>query len=295
MTAKQINVIGYHGQTVFHSPAKKVTIQLGDGALLANLTGIPVINDFRTQDILSGGQGAPFAPLYHQALAIRDKHLPLAVVNCGGIANVTIIQGPLAEQTVGFDTGPGNGLIDRMVKSRTQGKECMDENAVYGIKGHVHEDVLQALYARSIILQDQNFFDLPAPKSLDINDLQLIPDLETLSLEDACATLEAFTADTIVRALEHVHAPIPTQWVLTGGGWHNPVIHQQFVTRLTAHFGLQPVCIKLAKDIGWNSAAIEAQLFAYLAIRSLKKMPISYPNITHVPMPLCGGTLHAII
>lgn len=290
-TADNIDVIGYHGQTLFHRPANKITWQVGNGAWLAKATGITVVNNFRSRDVAAGGQGAPFAPLYHQALAIRDNKIPAAIVNCGGIANVTIITGKNPRDVIGFDTGPANGLIDRYVKQRTHGKEHMDENGHYGKAGKVHENILALLYEKSVVLDGKNFFTLQPPKSLDIGDLHLIPELDALTLPDACATLEAFTADTIVNSLRFFPEQPPRSWILAGGGWHNPVIYRELETRLKKALG-NDISIMTADQAGWNSQALEAQIFAYLAVRSLQKLPISLPNITRVPEPLTGGEIH---
>jgi len=290
--AQQIDVIGYHGQTLFHQPSSKITIQVGDGTLLSDLTGMTVVNDFRSKDVAAGGQGAPLAPLYHQALAVRDKLYPAAIVNCGGIANITIVTGEKDNEVIGFDTGPGNGLIDRYIKQRTQGKEYMDEDGKYGAKGKVSNDILQQLYEKAIQIDGKNFFEMASPKSLDIGDLTLLTSLlDTLSLEDACATLEAFTADTIVRSIEFITIDPPQHWILAGGGWNNPVILQELTSRLKAKLGSQ-VTIMTADERGWNSTAMEAQTFAYLAVRSLQGKPISVPSTTRVPMPLSGGCIH---
>lgn len=285
-----IDVVGYHGQTLFHHPANHTSIQIGSGQLLANLTNISVVNDFRRQDVESGGQGAPFAPLFHQALAVRDNLFPLAVINCGGIANLSLIMGPSPSDVLGFDTGPGNGLIDLFVKQRTRSQELMDMDGRYGVKGNVQQIVLDQLYSHSILVEGMNYFDLPPPKSLDINEMRLIPELDTLSLQDGCATLEAFTADSIVHGLCQISPPKFLQIVLAGGGWNNPIILKELKSRVHKHLGLETV-IKTADQIGWKSQALEAQIFAYLAVRSQRKLPISYPNITRVPKPLTGGTL----
>lgn len=287
----EIDVIGYHGQTLLHRPSAKITVQVGDGALLAKITGITVVNDFRRRDVFSGGQGAPFAPLYHQALAIRDHKIPTAVVNCGGIANVTVITGKGLTDVVGFDTGPGNGLIDRYIKQRTHGKESMDRNAKYGSSGRVNEETIKLLYEKSITSHSGDFFRSKPPKSLDIADFSLIPELNILSIQDACATLEAFTADAIVHSTEFFDGVIPTYWILAGGGWNNPVIRRELDIRLKEKLGSQ-IEVMTADEVGWNSRALEAQIFAYLAVRSLMNLPISVPGTTLVPKPLCGGHAH---
>jgi anhydro-N-acetylmuramic acid kinase len=290
--AQDIDVIGYHGQTLLHRPASKITIQAGDGKLLAELTGITTVNDFRSKDVEFGGQGAPFAPLYHQALAIRDRKIPAAVINCGGIANITVISGEDPNDVTGFDTGPGNGLIDRCVKQASHGVEHMDFNGQYGLQGKVHDDVLAALYQQAITThQSDNFFQRKPPKSLDIGDLYLLPELNSLSLADACRTLAAFTADSIVEALHVFTKTVPEYVILAGGGWNNPVIRFELENRLQNKIP-HPIQVMSADECGWNSQAMEAQVFAYLAVRSLLKLPISMPAITHVSKPLSGGIMH---
>lgn len=286
--SKEIAVIGYHGQTVFHQPSAKVSVVLGNGQALADELGIPVVNDFRSQDVAAGGQGAPFAPLYHHALALRDRKIPVAVVNCGGIANITLISGQQEVDLLAFDTGPGNGLIDRLVKQRTGGKESMDTHGHYGKAGQVHKLVLQALLEKALLKDGQNYLLQLPPKALDIGDLKLIPELDPLSLEDACATLEAFTAETIVRSLELVKTQMPPQWILAGGGWKNPVIRQQLETRLRKR-STQNITVLQADEAGWNSQAMEAQIFAYLAVRSIQNKALSLPGTTGVPRPMPGG------
>jgi anhydro-N-acetylmuramic acid kinase len=292
LNASDITVIGYHGQTLFHRPGT-ISLQVGDGKLLAEKCGITVINNFRNKDIAAGGQGAPFAPLYHQALAVRDNIIPAAVVNCGGIANITLITGKKHSDVSGFDTGPGNALIDRYVKRKTNGKEQMDRNGEWGRKGQVSEAVMKNLYDHAIVINQKNYFDLQAPKSLDSGDLTLVPELDELSMQDACATLEAFTADTIVRGIEYLpEANIPQYWILAGGGWNNPVIRSELQNRLKSKFGAK-IKMVTAEEAGWSSKALEAQIFAYLAVRSLKNLPISLPSTTQVPEPMSGGEIHS--
>ncbi|MFZ4077044.1 MAG: anhydro-N-acetylmuramic acid kinase, partial [Legionellaceae bacterium] len=138
-----IDVIGYHGQTLFHQPKARITYQMGNAHQLAHRLQIPVVYDIRQNDIQHGGQGAPFAPLYHQALAVRDHHLPLVVLNCGGLANMSLILGDSLDDLIGFDTGPGNGLMDAFIKKKTQGRETMDRDGHYGLQGTVQEPILQ--------------------------------------------------------------------------------------------------------------------------------------------------------
>lgn len=287
----QIDVIGYHGQTMFHCPSNKISVIVGEGQYLANKLGITVVNDFRAQDIAAGGQGAPFAPLYHQALAVRDNVLPVIIINCGGIANVSWIRDADPLNLIAFDTGPGNGLLDKLIRQRTNGREYMDRDGKYGFQGKINEFVLQALYEKSIGKKDNNYLTRTFPKSLDIGDMELIPELFELSLEDASATLEAFTADTIVKSLQLIDAKLPSHYVLAGGGWYNPVIRSQFDTRLRKMLGSE-VSIHLADELGWSSQAMEAQIFAYLAARSLQGKFLSVPGTTGVREPLSGGCIH---
>ena len=283
----EIDVIGYHGQTMFHQPSEQISVIVGEGQVLANQVGVTVVNDFRRLDLSYGGQGAPFAPLYHQALALRDHKVPLAVVNCGGIANLTLIRNSNPLDLLAFDTGPGNGLIDRLIRKRTAGREAMDKDGHYGKNGTPNPDVLNALYEKAVLQDGRNYFAKAAPKALDSGDLKLIPELESLSLEDACATLEAFTAETIVSSLTLLNTPFPQQWILAGGGWHNPVICQYLVSALKKLDA--KVSILKADEAGWNNQALEAQIFAFHAVRSLKNQALSVPGTTGVIKPVSGG------
>lgn len=286
-----IDVIGYHGQTLFHQPKARITYQMGDAHQLAHRLQIPVVYNIRQNDIQHGGQGAPFAPLYHQALAIRDNHLPLVVLNCGGLANMSLILGDSLDDLIGFDTGPGNGLMDAFIKKKTQGRETMDRDGHYGLQGTVQEPILQMLLEQAI---PDNYLLKKPPKSLDIRDLKLLPILDTLSLYNALATLEAFTAESIVQSLDLLTTPIPNHWILAGGGWHNPVIKRELIARLHQRLG-DKINVSTADALHWNSDAMEAQMMAYLAVRSLKNLPLSAPGTTGVPIPLTGGSLIHVV
>lgn len=279
-------VIGYHGQNLYHNPDERISLQVGDGLRLAQLTGTQVVYDFRRQDIQSGGQGAPFAPLYHQALAVREKLCPAAFVNCGGISNVTFAFGPSHDEVMGFDTGPGNGLVDLFIKQKTNGQQTYDQDGQYGLQGQVHEEVMHSLYHTL-----QTYVDSPPPKSLDLGDLSLVEGLNDIAFEDAVRTLEAFTADTIVTSLRFI--PVgqtpPSTWILAGGGWQNPVIVEEFQQRLQVQ--LPDASLSHAHELGLDSQALEAQIFAFLAVRSLRGLPLSVPLTTGVSEPMTGGTL----
>jgi anhydro-N-acetylmuramic acid kinase len=285
-----IDIIGYHGQTLFHNPSAGLTVQVGNSQYLANTFGVPVVSHFRQNDIEHGGQGAPLAPLYHQALAVRDQQYPIAIVNCGGIANITLITGPLYEDIYAFDTGPGNALIDRYLKQQTAGQVCMDKDGQYGLHGNIHAETLSSLFEKSCICQGKNYFILPPPKSLDINDLQLIPELNKLSINDACATLAAFTAQTIIDSVVRAELSIPTIWVIAGGGAKNPVICRELLQKGT-EITSKKISVKTADEMSWNAQGMEAELFAWLAVRSLKQLPLSIPQTTGVSQPISGGSI----
>ncbi len=281
---KDIDVIGYHGQTLYHNPAEGITIQIGDGQLLADLTGIKVVNDFRSDDIRNGGQGAPLAPLYHHALALRDSYFPVVVVNCGGISNITIINGGSENQVMGFDTGPGNVLIDRYIREKTNNQEFMDLDGKYGSKGVVDQVILDKM-----ITFIQSYLESKASKSLDSGEFHLIEELDVLSIYDGCATLEALTAKCIT---DNVDMNAPRKWVLAGGGWNNSVILKFLKQYLNDKFGV--VDIKLASEIGWDSVYMEAEIFAYLAVRSLYGLSVTIPNVTGARVASYGGSLYTI-
>lgn len=287
LESSDITVIGYHGQTLYHQPQRQCSIIVGDGQVMANALNIPIVYQFRANDIAAGGQGAPFAPIYHWALAKRDGLIPCVILNCGGIANATLISNDDVTQLIALDTGPGNGLIDALVRQKTHGQENRDQDGRYGLAGTVNDEILQQLYTHSMQGDKAGFFTQAGPKSLDIGDFKWPVALEDLSLEDACRTLEAFTANSIIKSLIALKRPLPNLWIVAGGGWHNPVIMQEFKTRLAQH--CPQAVVKTANDIGWNADALEAQIFAYLAVRHLQQLPFSFPGTTGVVEPLSGG------
>jgi anhydro-N-acetylmuramic acid kinase len=279
LSPSHVDVIGFHGQTIFHCPPRVKGEQgethiLSDGQLLAQETTIPVIDQFRLNDIAHGGQGAPFVPLFHQALT-RDLPKPLAVLNIGGVANVTWI-GREEDHLIAFDTGPGNGLIDDWVRAHTG--LPWDDKGQLAAKGIVHEELLRKWLS-------QPYFALPAPKSLDrLTFKDCLKDAANLSVADGAATLTAFTAATIERAL-FLFPETPQHWIVAGGGAHNETL----LMMLGAKLGTP---LKKARDQGWNGDALEAQAFGFLAVRSLKNLPLSLPGTTGVPYPLQGGRFH---
>jgi anhydro-N-acetylmuramic acid kinase len=272
LQADEIDVIGFHGQTVVHRPEAGLTVQLGDGQRLADLTGIKVIYDFRANDVEQGGQGAPLVPVYHRALAqASELALPAAIVNIGGVANVTWIGAD--GELIAFDTGPGNALIDDWMR-RTSGTS-RDEDGALAARGHADSRRLERL------LRDPYFLRKP-PKSLDRNAFPLDA-MEGLSPADGAATLTGFTAASLVMAIAHFPAP-PQVYVVVGGGAHNK-------TLMTALEKLLPGRLLPADDLGWSADSIEAEAFAFLAVRSLLDLPLSFPGTTGVPEPVTGGLL----
>ncbi|MCF6198680.1 MAG: anhydro-N-acetylmuramic acid kinase [Hyphomicrobiaceae bacterium] len=272
LEARKIDMIGFHGHTILHRPEQAQTLQIGDGGWLSTKTGIPVVADLRQADIKAGGQGAPLVPVYHQALVKQaGLELPVAVLNVGGVANVTYIG--TDGELIAFDTGPGNALIDDWVKQNGAGD--MDKGGEIAAKGRVKESVLAALLNNSYFSQDP-------PKSLDRNHFSL-ERLEGISLEWGAMTLTSFTALATSRADFFFPAP-PNKWVICGGGVHNPVLMAEFQKRLSGE-------ILSAEDLGWSSDFMEAEAFAYLAVRSLKGLPLTFPGTTGVEQPQTGGVL----
>lgn len=271
LSADDIDVVGYHGQTVFHAPERRLTIQLGNGGRLARETGIPVVYDLRADDVAAGGEGAPLVPVFHRAL-VRSAGLepPVAVLNLGGVANVTWI-GAGPDDLIAFDTGPANALLDDFVRQRTGA--AMDEGGRLASAGKVDETLL----ARWL---DNPYFARPAPKSLD-RDAFATPGLEALSVEDGAATLTAFTAASIAGAMAHL-PQMPKLLIAAGGGAHNPVLLDMIARRT----GL---VVKTAAELGWDGDFVEAQAFAYLAVRALAGQPITFPGTTGIAEPMTGG------
>lgn len=280
-----IDVIGFHGQTVLHRPAKNaflrdgspsrvadgLTVQLGLGEMLAELTRTPVVYDMRADDVALGGQGAPLVPVYHRALVAKLPQRPVAVVNIGGVANVTYAGA--GHDVRAFDTGAGNALIDDAVYAFT-GAGC-DEGGAIAALGRVQQDILTAYLTHP-------FFALPPPKSLDRNafDGSLV---KTLRLEDAVATLTAFTAETIARSRAHMPEE-PQLWIVCGGGRKNKTLMRMIAERVEN-------AVVPAEAVGFDGDSLEAEAWGYLAVRSLNGRPLTFPGTTGVPAPACGGRL----
>jgi anhydro-N-acetylmuramic acid kinase len=273
------DLIGFHGQTILHRPAVRggrggATWQVGDASLLADLTGLPVAHDFRSADVAAGGQGAPLVPVFHAALA-ADLPKPLAVLNLGGVGNVTWIGADGA--LVAFDTGPANGPIDDWTRRHT-GAAC-DWDGALAAAGQADAAVLARLLAHP-------FFALLPPKSLDRLDFgRWIEECGAadLSAADGAATLVAFCAGAVAAALGHLPAP-PREWLVGGGGRRNPVVMRALEAAL-------PQPVRPAETVGWDGDALEAQAFGVLAARVVRGLPLTFPGTTGAPRPLPGGRL----
>jgi anhydro-N-acetylmuramic acid kinase len=271
-----VGVIGFHGQTVLHRPERGLTLQLGDGQALASRLGIPVIYDMRAADVAAGGEGAPLVPVYHRALASMLKRaMPIAVVNIGGVANITYVDGD--DELIACDTGPGNALLDDFLRLRTGAP--LDHDGHAAAAGTVDEEAI----ARML---EHPYFIEPPPKSLDRNDFRAwIAEkggLAERSVEDGAATLTALTATTIARIAELLPKR-PATWIIAGGGTHNPTLMRMLAERVA------PATLETADKAGWSVDGLEAQAFAYLAVRSLRALPLTYPGTTGVPRPTMGG------
>ncbi len=277
LPASAIDVIGFHGQTIWHRPEQRRTLQIGDGARLAAITGISVVDDFRSTDVAAGGQGAPLVPLYHAALA-EELEKPLAVLNVGGVANLTWIgAAPPEPNLLAFDTGPGNALIDDWVAAKTG--HPFDDAGRLAASGSTDLERVQAWLRH-------DFFRRPPPKSLDRDAFRsALGEIAALSPADGAATLAAFTARAVARSFSVLPSP-PERCLVCGGGRHNPVL-----MRMIAEAAAVPV--DPVEAVGWRGDFLEAEAFAYLAVRALRGLPLTLPTTTGAPRPLTGGRVHA--
>jgi anhydro-N-acetylmuramic acid kinase len=274
---KKPELVGFHGQTVLHRPQFGLTVQLGDGPLLARRTGLPVVYDMRADDMVVGGQGAPLVPAYHAALAhslppaLAGRH-PIVFVNIGGISNVTFV--PAKGDPVAFDTGPGNTLIDQWVSAH--GGVPFDAGGAIAAEGQVVGTIVRRYL-------ENPFFDRSGPKSLDRNDFTLDA-AGGLELADGARTLAAVTAEAILKSAEHLPER-PKLWILCGGGRKNPHI----VADMKAGAGDAEVVP--AEDAGLRGDFTEAEAWAFLAVRSRRGLPLTWPTTTGCREPATGGVL----
>ncbi|MFB9265568.1 anhydro-N-acetylmuramic acid kinase [Bradyrhizobium erythrophlei] len=273
ISCQDIDIVGFHGQTVLHRPERKLTVQIGDGPALAKAIHIPVMHDFRAADVEAGGQGAPFVPVYHRALTQSlGRQGPIVVVNIGGVSNITYIDG--SDTLIACDTGPGNALLDDFMFREMH--RPFDTEGRFAAMGKPNT----AWIAEALRLP---FFSLPPPKSLDRNDFASLR-LPAMAPADGAATLTAFTAAAIAGIVPLLPKR-PRSWIVAGGGASNFTMLRMLRERLA------PATVEAAETLGWASDAIEAQAFGFLAARGLKGLPLSYPATTGVPIPMTGGII----
>lgn len=277
----QPELIGFHGQTVLHRPLQALTVQLGDGQLLADLTGLPVVFDMRAEDMRHGGQGAPLVPAYHAALARslpgELAKYPMAIVNIGGISNISYV--PRQGDPIAFDTGPGNGLIDQWV-SREAGVPFDADGRIAG-EGTTVAGVVARYLAKP-------FFGQGGPKSLDRGDFTLA-EAGGLNVADGARTLAAVSAAAILKSAQHLPQK-PKLWIVCGGGRKNPHIMRD----LKAGAKAAGSDVISAEQAGFDGDATEAEAWAYLAVRSLNALPLTFPTTTGCDKPVSGGVLVAV-
>ncbi|MDC0961611.1 anhydro-N-acetylmuramic acid kinase [Candidatus Pelagibacter sp.] len=283
----QIDFVGFHGQTIFHSPELKISKQLGDGKLMSQLVKKKVIYDFRQEDMLNKGQGAPLTPIFHNLLSkkINEKHqisFPICFLNIGGISNITkIIKNDenLEENLEAFDAGPGNCMIDEWVRKNS--KNNFDENGSVAKSGKINQLILNQVIDNFKI---DNF-----DKSLDVKDFD-ISFARGLSLEDGCATITNFTAYLIAKGIEYANGNYdkPIKYLLCGGGRKNNFLIQSVKDYLKSK---QNIILNSIEEYNLNGDYIESQAFGYLAIRSFLNLSISYPKTTGCRTPTAGGSL----
>lgn len=271
------DLIGFHGQTVLHrapSGSKKgQTLQLGDGEKLARALGVDVAYDFRSADVAAGGQGAPLAPIYHKALLdMSGLSVDTAILNVGGVSNFTLFDAN--GSLVASDAGPGNGPLDQWVKQNSLGD--YDDGGALSFKGTPD-------FARIDEWLEGEFFKQAVPRSADRYDFDVLSTLKGVSPENGAATLCAFTGMAVAKTLKQSAAKV-SQIVVCGGGRHNPAIMAALREATSAK-------IISAEMLGWDGDALEAQAFAYLAVRSVKRLPLSFPKTTGVKHKMTGGVI----
>ena len=270
-----IEVIGFHGQTLLHKPEKGWSWQIGDGSELAENTGIKVVNDFRRFDVENGGQGAPLVPIFHRALLPNDEtDFPVALLNIGGVANLTWFNGRDPNDMVAFDTGPGNALLDDWIRKHSD--LPYDKDGEISSKGNVQEILVNDL-------MNHDYFKEMPPKSLD-RDAFDVSSLSMLSVEDGATTLIAFTVNAIKMA-EVMCPDFVKKWYVCGGGAHNPTMMQMLSDELYGD-------VESISSIGFDGDYVEAEAFAYLAVRRIYNLPITFPGTTGINEPSTGGKVH---
>jgi anhydro-N-acetylmuramic acid kinase len=275
-----IDLIGFHGQTIFHNANEKISKQLGDGNLLSSLLKKKVIYNFRRNDLINGGQGAPLAPIFHQLLVNQNKiNLPVCILNVGGIANITIVSSNDSNDLKSYDIGPGNCLLDEWVRKKS--KERFDKNGELAKAGNTDEIILnQAIDNFDNIKNNNLSFDT---KDFDLNFVR------GLSLEDGLSTLTDFTASLIHQSIVasiNFEKDKALNVLICGGGRKNSFLVNSIKNKIPSNVNLCSI-----DDYKINGDFVESQAFAYLAIRSLLKKIISFPKTTNVKNSCTGGVL----
>lgn len=270
-----IEVLGFHGQTVLHRPADGLTVQLGDGEMLARVTGITTVYDMRANDMVHGGQGAPLVPVYHRALAapLLKEVVSVAFVNIGGISNLTYVD---ERNLIAFDCGPGNALIDQWVQAHAG--IPFDQGGTIAQEGSV-----DTAYVNKMLRMP--FFSQSGPKSLDRNDFSP-PEPDQFDLETGARTLANLAAAAIAKSAE-ILPTVPALWVISGGGRLNPFI----IADLRRFLEAAHVKVCLAEDVDLNGDMMEAEAWAYLAVRAFKGLALTYPATTGCSKPVTGGVI----
>tara|TARA_B100000029_G_scaffold248641_1_gene245414 strand:+ start:8064 stop:9185 length:1122 start_codon:yes stop_codon:yes gene_type:complete len=278
---KAIDLVGFHGQTIYHNSKEKISKQLGDGKLLSQLTNKNIVYNFRQNDIKNGGEGAPLTPIFHQLILKQKKiDVPSCILNIGGISNITIVENYKAYNFTSRDIGPGNCLIDSWVRQNSEKK--FDKDGAIASRGTINEIILeqaQELYSNR---PNQNTL------SLDVNDFD-VSFARGLSLEDGVATLTDFTGRIIGAALFSLLNNVKKNiWkvLISGGGRKNKSLISRIKKSTPKNIILQPI-----DDYSLNGDFIESQAFAYLAIRSYIGEPISFPQTTGCSKPSYGGQI----
>ena len=283
----EIDFVGFHGQTIFHNPEQKISKQLGDGKLMSQLVKKKIIYNFRQEDMINKGQGAPLTPIFHNLLSkkINENHqidFPICFLNIGGISNITKIikkDGKLEDNIEAFDSGPGNCMIDEWVRKNS--KNNFDENGLIAKSGKIDQLILNQAV--------DNFQIDKFDKSLDVKNFD-ISFVRGLSLEDGCATITNFTAYLIAKGIEHSNGNNikPIKYLICGGGRRNTFLIQSIKVYLSHK---KNIILNSIDDYSLNGDYIESQAFGYLSIRSFLNLPISYPKTTGCETPTVGGKL----
>ncbi len=269
-----IELIGFGGHVICHKPAEHILYQIGDNQRIADELGVKVVGKFRNADILAGGQGAPLSAIYHAALA-QKMEKPLVFVDIGGLSSITFI-GQNGE-LIAFDAGPGNAAINEWVNRH--GAMHMDYNGKLAIMGQINENVLNSM-------MKHKFLALYPPKAADNHTFKdKLEHLEGLTLEDGAATATAFVVEAILKAIDNFVPITPKKLIVCGGGAKNPTM-LRFLRQRAKGFEIES-----AQECGFDPMGIEAQAFAFLAMRRIQQMPISFPFTTGAMSEVIGGEI----